>query len=263
MSVDVRRSPERAVHVTIGLAWVVIVGVHAALPTSAVGPEVSPGGTAVGSVIWGTAALAWPLWIVMSIAMMVPAALPAVRHVADNSFRWRRHRAVATFLGSYVAVWAVFGVVALAGLTVWNATIGPLLPRQDVPLLAALAVAVVWQLTPWKRRHLRGCLKSIPLAPRGWKAFRSCARFGARYGGRCTGTCWAVMLIMATVTTGHLWWSIALTAVIVAERSLAVLRRHPHLVAVAGVGVLALLVLNAPTATASGPAGWFCTLPPQ
>lgn len=260
MTPDARRSTERWVWATVGLAWGVVAGVHAGLPTSAASgvsfPSVAP-----NPASWEFLAVTWPLWTVMCIAMMVPAALPAVRHVADNSFRWRRRRAVSTFLCSYVTVWAVFGLAALTGMTAWNATVARHVPGRDVPLFAALAIAVAWQLTPWKRTQLRGCQKSVPLAPRGWKAFRTCAHFGARYGARCTGSCWAVMLVMAAATAGHLWWSIALTVVVVGERSLLVLRRRPQLLAAAGAGVMAVLALNDPTAASSHTSGWFCTLP--
>lgn len=260
MSLGARRSTERWVWATIGLAWGVVAALHTGLPTSA-GTGVSPASLAPSSVSWATLAVTWPLWIVMSIAMMVPAALPAVRHVADNSFRWRRRRAVATFLCFYVTVWAAFGLVALAGSTIWDTTGARHVSGRDVPLFAALVIAIIWQLTPWKRKQLRGCQKSVPLAPRGWKAFRACARFGVRYGARCTGSCWAVMMVMAAATAGHLWWSIALTAVIVAERSLVALQRRPQLLAVAGAGVAVMLALNDPAAASGQSSGWFCTLP--
>jgi predicted metal-binding membrane protein len=260
MNLNLRRRPEPAVWAVIALAWMIVVGAHWLMPAGAATP-VLPRTQATTGIVWNTLVSAWPLWIVMSVAMMAPAAMPAVRHVADNSFGWRRHRAVATFLCFYEVTWAAFGLAALIGMTLWNLRVGPHLSGHNVPLVATLAMAVTWQLTPWKRRQLRGCRKSIPLAPRGWKAFRSCARFGARYGIRCIGSCWAVMLVMVAATAGHLWWTVALTIAILAERSLTFLRQRPQVLALAGLGVAAVLPFTGSTGGAHYGSGWFCTLP--
>lgn len=260
MSLSVRRRPEAAVLGGVAVAWAVMGAAHWSLPNGRVVPGVPGGAAEATTLLWSTVARAWPLWIVMSIAMMAPAALPAVRHVAVNSFRWRRHRAVATFLLVYQAAWAAFGLVALVGLTAWNLSVGSRLSTRNGPLVAALAIVVVWQLTPSKRRHLRGCQKSIPLAPRGWRAFGSCARFGAQYGARCIGSCWAVMLVMVTATAGHLWWTAALTAVVVAERSVEALRQRPQLLAVAGMAAAAILAFTGSAGDPTSGSEWFCTI---
>ena len=40
----------------------------------------------------GAAVIGLPMWTVMSVAMMLPGALPALSHVSTHSFRWRRGR---------------------------------------------------------------------------------------------------------------------------------------------------------------------------
>src|SRR3954465_7370956 len=51
------------------------------------------------------------LWVVMMAAMMLPAAAPGVvRHARFDD----RRRAAPLFVGSYLAVWAVVGVVVYA-----------------------------------------------------------------------------------------------------------------------------------------------------
>ena len=137
-----------------------------------------------------------PMWALMSFTMMVPAALPAVRHVAINSLRWRRRRAVGEFLAVYLGIWVAFGAIALGLLA--------LLPsaRTDttVALVLALALAAAWQLTPQKRRALLACHRSSPLPPRGWRATAGVLRFAGRNGGACLGSCWAMMLVMAVLS---------------------------------------------------------------
>ena len=108
-------------------------------------------------------------WVLMSVAMMGPAALAGVRHTRLNSLRWRRGRAMTEFAAAYLAVWAIFGAVAL--------TVVAALPGGPgtVALAIVLALAAAWQLTPLKRRWLRDCHRSVPLPPQGLEGRDRCA----------------------------------------------------------------------------------------
>ncbi|HEY5856999.1 MAG TPA: DUF2182 domain-containing protein [Aldersonia sp.] len=153
-------------------------------------------------------------WAVMCVAMMVPLTLPAVRHVAYNSLRVRRPRAIAIYLGVFVAGWVLVGLVAipaLGGLRVGLGIDGPLL------LVAALAGAAIWQLTPAKRRALFACRRTVPLPPLGPRADAACARYGIQQATRCLVACGPIMLAMALVERGALAWMAGLTAIVVAE----------------------------------------------
>jgi predicted metal-binding membrane protein len=135
---------------------------------------------------------------IMVLAMMLPAAIPAVDHVRRNSLRPRRGRAVVEFLAAYTVVWTLFMVAATLAL----GTIRDRLPASwpGDPILAALfAVAAVWQISRHRRRLLQGCRRARPLAVHGWGATRDATAFGLTYGLRCLATCWALML----VTLGH------------------------------------------------------------
>lgn len=255
MSASIHRRPEVAALATALIAWTVLFGLPLGSPTSLVTASSTP----FLEVTARTLALAWPLWILMAAAMMVPATLPAIRHVSENSFRWRRLRAMGEFLVSYIAVWSVAGVVALTAVMAWHLGSAPSANSTQIPLLASLLIAAAWQVTPWKRGLLRGCQKSIPLAPHGWKASWSCVRFGSRYGLQCIGSCWALMLVMATTPTGHTWWALALTAVVVGERMLLSVRRRPHLVAAAAVIAAVMVALVGPD-PAPGQTSAFCVL---
>ncbi len=154
------------------------------------------------------------MWALMVVAMMLPAAIPAVRHVAVKSFRWRRQRAMAEFVAVYVGVWVLFGAVVLTLLAWW----APALPDTGWLLAVALAVAAAWQLTEAKRRALVRCHRPSPLPPRGWPATVGVARFAARNGAACVSSCWAMMVVMAVATTGELAWMVALTGIVTAEK---------------------------------------------
>jgi predicted metal-binding membrane protein len=130
-------------------------------------------------------------WTLMCIAMMVPVAVPAVRHVATNSLRRRRGAAAAQFLVAYLLVWVAFGALVLAALP----------PSAESWLLpAALGLAAAWQVQPWLRWFLWACHRTVPLPPRGWRAVRGSLRFGLRHGLACVGVCWPFMLAMAALT---------------------------------------------------------------
>lgn len=150
-----------------------------------------------------------PSWLLMATAMMVPAALPAVRYVALTSLWRRRRRAVALFVVAYLGVWSAFGMFALLAV---GGVDGALV------LAIVLAVAAAWELTPWKRRSLRACRLIDPLPPRGPKADAACVGAGLRYGARCVAGCWALMLAMAVAGHTSLLLMALLTVLVTAEK---------------------------------------------
>jgi predicted metal-binding membrane protein len=178
---------------------------------------------------------ATPAWGLMALAMMVPAALPAMRHVACTSLYWRRRRAAAEFLAVFVGLWTAFGVLVLFPLSSWEATRSPLLPA------AALAAAALWQLTPLKHRALLACHRSRPIPPRGWRASAGTSTFALYNGGACLASCWAMMVAASLAGPGRLWWmgamAGAMTVEKLAEKPRWIARRLAALLAAAAVGV--------------------------
>jgi predicted metal-binding membrane protein len=150
----------------------------------------------------------------MTVGMMVPVTLPAVRHVGLNSLRSRRWRAMTVYVAVYVAVWIVFGIVALTGE--WTAReIAGLDGR--ILLALALIMAAIWQLTRIKRRAIFACRRTVPLPPVGRRADAGCARFALLQGWRCVVSCWALMLVMLMAGHAALTWMMMLTALILVE----------------------------------------------
>ncbi|WP_127502561.1 DUF2182 domain-containing protein [Actinoplanes solisilvae] len=148
-------------------------------------------------------------WTLMSVAMMVPVVLPALRHVAVNSLRRRRQRAMATFLAGYLAVWVAAGAVLIPLFA---------LPPPPVLLTAVLLFAALWLFLPGRRAGMRACHRTIPLPPTGWRATRGAARFGLWHGLGCLGVCGPLMAIMAVPGIHHPLWMIGVTAAVVLTR---------------------------------------------
>jgi predicted metal-binding membrane protein len=130
-------------------------------------------------------------WTLMVIAMMFPIVITPVRVTAERSLWRRRHRAIAEFLAGYVLVWLVVGAIAISVLTVV-----PLVSWLGRPLSTTLGLllAAAWQFAPARRRALRACHRTAPLAGHGWRADRDCLVYGLTSGGRCVLTCGAMML---------------------------------------------------------------------
>jgi len=130
--------------------------------------------------------------VYMVIAMMLPLTLTNVRHVALSSLWRRRHLAIAAFLVGYLAVWivvqsAIGGTLGLlAPLVGWETAGG-----------VAMVAAALWEVAPTKRQRLRRCHRTVPLAPRGWRADADCVRYGVTTGFSCVTMCWALMIAAA------------------------------------------------------------------
>lgn len=172
------RHPEWWVVLVAAAAWVFLVATslkHAAHAHAV--PSASPG-------IVATA--------VMVAAMMLPLTIPNVRHVALSSLWRRRHRAMATFLVGFLCCWVV-------AQTVIQGAIGFLTPSLGWMLVAGLATvtAVLWGVSLGRKRRLRRCGLTVPLAPRGWRADADCAQYGVITGLSCVTTCWALMAAVA------------------------------------------------------------------
>jgi predicted metal-binding membrane protein len=158
----------------------------------------------------GTASMA--MWALMVLAMMLPTALPAIRHTAANSLRRRRARAMGTFAAVYLVIWLAFGAILLVASQAWTA-----LDRSAVAA-GALALAGVWQLSLPKRRALRDCHRPSPLPPSGRRATGGVARFALRNGTACVRSCWAMMLAMAVATAATTFWMVVIAGLALTEK---------------------------------------------
>jgi predicted metal-binding membrane protein len=215
--------PEWPVAVVCALGWSALV----------IGPGPVSGGHSTH------AATGWSVLVaatLMAAAMMLPPTLPAVRHVAFNSMRHRRRRAVAGYVTAYLLVWAAFGVA----VPVLGAAAGAVGVGGRPLLCGVVAVAVGWQVTPWKRRAVAGCRRTVPLPPVGWRAEIACARFGLTQAWRCLVACWPLMLLVCLPGHGNLVATAVATMVVTAEtRTGATGLRAP----MAGVAATAAAVL--------------------
>ena len=218
-----RHDPGVALWVVAAACWLLLVGLALGAPdlahhhgvVGALGAGHRPAAV-LGAFTAG--------WLVMVAAMMLPSTVPMVRmHALVTARVERRVRVRALFLGAYFAVWLAFAGVALLGdaglhalLEGWQWLRG----REGLVLAAALGLAGVAQFTPLTRRCLTACRD-----PRGFlfqhyrRGLAAAWALGVRHGLFCLGCCWALMLVMFATGVADLWWMVALTAVMVAEKT--------------------------------------------
>lgn len=193
-----------------------------------------------GPPIAAALALAIVAWLVMVAAMMLPSALPLIRLFARTCAAQRRAPLMlAIFIGGYLAVWLLFGILAFGGDVMLHRTV------DSVAMLAAhpwwiaggvLAIAGAFQFTPLKDQCLRACrLPTTVLMCYYRRGGRAAFSLGWRHGIFCAGCCWALMLVGFAAGFASLWWMAALTALMTFEK---LARRGRSAVPVAGAALL-------------------------
>ena len=153
------------------------------------------------------------LWVSMMAAMMLPGAAPAVVRLAGAG---GGVRAVALFVGSYLAVWALVGVAVYAVDR----------PHGSLAAGAVVIAAGVYELTPLKRHFRRRCRESV--------------RSGFEFGLNCVGSSIGLMLMLVALgVMSAIWMSV--TAVLVLAQKLLPSKPAidvPLALAIVGLGIL-------------------------
>jgi predicted metal-binding membrane protein len=156
------------------------------------------------------------IWVAMMAAMMLPGAIPAViRRVRAGGSA----RSAPAFIWSYLAVWAIVGVVIYA------------LYRPHGTLAAGVVVEVagVYELAPLKRHFRRRCRESI--------------RSGFRFGLCCVGSSIGLMAMLVVLGVMSIAWMSAITVLVIAQKLLPsrLVLDIPLALAMIGLGALILV----------------------
>lgn len=174
-------------------------------------------GTELGRLGWFVG-----VWVTMMAAMMLPATVP-VAAAFDRVARAREQAgSLWAFLGGYLVVWTLFGLLAYAvdalvravdpAFLAWDAQ-GPLVVG------ALVALAGLYELTPAKRVCLRHCRSPLHFLLGAWRdGAAGAARMGAIHGGWCVGCCWALMAVLLAVGVMSVRWMLVVAAVILIEK---------------------------------------------
>jgi predicted metal-binding membrane protein len=185
------------------------------------------------------------VWVTMMAAMMLPSTAPMVllfqRISLDRRRRGGSYTPTWVFAGSYLAVWAAYGLVAYgfyrlavgvgAGFLAWDRA-GPYVAG------AAIAAAGLYELTPLKSGCLRHCRTPVHFVLGRWRDGPTGAlRMGAEHGAYCVGCCWGLMLVLFALGVMSLLWMAVVAALIFAQKIVPGGERLTRVFAVAFVTV--------------------------
>jgi predicted metal-binding membrane protein len=146
-------------------------------------------GTRLGSFAYFSS-----VWVTMMAAMMLPGAAPAALRLAQRGVRVLD---LPRYVGSYLGVWALVGVVVFA-----------VYRPHGAATAGVLAVAAgVYELTPVKRRFRQMCRETVP------------SGFGL--GLCCVGSSIGLMVMMAAVGIMSLSWMAVTTGVVFIQKLLS------------------------------------------
>jgi predicted metal-binding membrane protein len=156
------------------------------------------------------------LWVTMMAAMMLPGAAPAVLRRARAS---GRVRAVPLFVGSYIAVWTLVGVVLYVLYR----------PHGSFAAGAVAIAAGLYEITPLKQRCRRRCRESV--------------RSGFEFGRYCVGSSIGLMLMLVALGVMSVTWMSVIAVLILAQKLLPSKAAIdvPLALAITGLGILIVL----------------------
>lgn len=194
----------------------------------------------------GAAASFLAMWVVMMLAMMLPATVPALRRYAETVGRTTRADAlgfVAIVAAGYLAVWATVG---LAVFPIGATAAAMAMARPEVARAVPMAIGIVlllagaWQLTSAKAAALACCGAEAARGGDEPPSARSAWGHGLRLGVRCLRCCGNLMAVLLVLGVMDLAAMAAVTAAIAAER---LTPAGPHLAKAAGIVVIGAAAL--------------------
>jgi len=167
--------------------------------------------------------LAFMMWAVMMVAMMLPGAAPMILTYARIAGSSEGASAAGpwAFAGGYVVIWTMFSAAATVTQSALQhfAIISNGLSTAPIVSAAILVGAGVYQLTPLKQACLGHCQSPVAFFMTHWRAGTAGAfRMGLAHGTYCVGCCWMLMALLFAVGVMNLAWVAALSAFVLLEK---------------------------------------------
>ena len=156
------------------------------------------------------------VWAALMAAMMLPGAVPATLRRAQHGGA----RAVPLFVGAYLAVWALAGVVVYA------------LDRPHGTLIAGVVTiaAGVYEFTPLKQHYRQRC--------------RETTSSGLGFGLCCAGSSVGLMGVLVALGVMSIPWMVVIAVIVVAQKLLPPIAAVDALLALAITGLGILIVVS-------------------
>jgi predicted metal-binding membrane protein len=174
-----------------------------------------------------TAAFFVAAWVLMTVAMMLPTALPLVMLFRRlTSSRPSSGLIAAMLMCGYLLTWVLFGAVAHIGDLGLHMAIDQSHWLADYPWIVGASVFVVaggYQFTPLKYFCLDKCRSPYSFIISRWHGQSprlNALALGVHHGIFCIGCCWSLMLLMFAVGVGNIAWMLVLGSVMAVEKNL-------------------------------------------
>ena len=194
--------------------------------------------------------LLFAMWAVMMAGMMLPSAAQTI--LMYTAVVRRREPAGAVvrayaFASGYLIVWSLFAAVAvlLQRILTQALFLTPMMQSSSNRASSAvLALAGLYQLTPFKRACLNACQSPATFIADHWReGLVGAVWMGARNGVFCLGCCWALMLLLFTSGVMHLTTIAFLTVFVLLEKALPLGERAQTFTFLTGSLLLMVAVL--------------------
>jgi predicted metal-binding membrane protein len=173
--------------------------------------------------------IAFFMWTVMMVAMMLPSASPMVllyarvmRQAKSREDSQSAAAAIAAFAGGYIALWILFSLLAvtLQWMLERTGALSTLMNSRSLLLSGALLIAAgLYQLTPLKTACLKQCRTPAFFIAMHWRpGIFGAWSMGLKHGLYCVGCCAVLMLLLFVGGIMNLVWIAGLTLFVAVEK---------------------------------------------
>ena len=152
------------------------------------------------------------MWTLMTLAMMLPSALPFLRTYQDIAAIAPGNDASSRVgvTAGYLTAWLGFSL--LAALAQGWGTQGSIITPHGIIIAgwagaSLLLIAGAYQLSPLKRRALAVCRQPMQFLFLHWRSGHlGAGKIGLLHGLHCVACCWALMLLGFVAGTMNMLW---------------------------------------------------------
>ena len=197
--------------------------------------------------------LVFLMWVVMMVAMMVPAVSPVILLFAELNRRRNTHQgtfvSTGQFLLGYLTAWTGFSV--LATLAQWGllteALVSPMMESTSRALNGGLLLAAgLFQFSRLKYTCLAHCRSPLGFLATEWRDGAGGAfKMGLKHGSYCLGCCWILMGLLFAFGVMNLLWVAALSGFVLLEKITSANRWVSRLAGLLFIGWSARIVFGA------------------
>lgn len=170
--------------------------------------------------------LMFAMWWIMMVAMMVPSTAPTVLLFAAIKRKRQQESRVPAgiFLGGYLAMWALFSVVATFAQWGLEASglLNPMMASASPALSGSILLAAgLYQLSIFKTACLIHCQHPVRFLTRHWRTGSAGAfAMGVIHGNYCLGCCWFLMALLFFGGVMNVYWIAGISIYVALEKFL-------------------------------------------